>query len=194
VSGVKPPPTYDEVRARVDKLKKDLAGAEKEIKQLWADRAWEVLGYPNWDAFVKNEFGGCMLRVPKENLAEFVRSMNVTMGVRPIGEALGVSRETVRRAARQGDTNVSPAKPKAAPKPDRYLQQWGDAYKQYVEGALQMQRLCKDPRFLRHHAALVKEYREGVVWGRDLAVNLVPNFDDPNVVQLDQLDDEDNVA
>jgi hypothetical protein len=191
---VSKPLTYDEARADVDKFKKTLAEAEQTIKKYWVERYWDVLGYPNWDAFVKAEFNGCMLRVPRENLIEVVRSMSVTMSDRPIASALGISRETVGRARRAGaasDTNVSPAKPKAAPKPDRFLQQFGEAHKQFIEGALEMQRLCKDRRFLIHRAALVKQRRESVLWGARLMQDLVPNFDDPNIVLLD---DEDGAA
>jgi hypothetical protein len=128
------------------------------------------LGHPNWDTYVAAEsIDGALVRVSRENRPELVRSLSLTMGVRPIAKALGVSRETVRRD--RGDTNVSPTKPpkpKPVPKPDRFLQQFGDACNQMIEGALEVQRLCKDRRFLIHRDPLTNAHRENVNWASDL--------------------------
>jgi hypothetical protein len=188
----KPVFTADDARALTDNIKKGLQETWKLIKEAYEKRADKVIdgGYPSWDAYCKAEFGTCYLRVPREELPEIVRSMSLTMGVRPIASALGVSRETVRRA-QQGDTNVSPKKAKTPPKPDRYLQQCNAAATKTIEGLLEWQRLCKDGRFGLHREPLVKAQSENVMWMHKLTTQLVPYFADPGVTLLD---DEDGAA
>jgi hypothetical protein len=144
--------------------------------------------YPNWDTYAAAEFPQGMLVVPRENRPTVVRSLMLKgLGARPIAAALGVSRETVRRAA-QGDTNVSPPKPKPIPKPDRYLQQCSGAFGKIIEGAIEADRLCRDRRFVLHHDALVKDQRDNMLWAHELLLKLVPHFDDPDVILLDEDD------
>src|SRR5271166_4687559 len=134
--------TPAEARALTDKIKKGLQETWKDIQQAYEKRADKVIGYPSWDAYTKAEFGSCYLRVPREELPEIVRSMSLTMGVRPIASALGVSRETVRRAQQSaGDTNVSP-QTKTAPKPDAYIAQFQEQMKAFIDAAIQIQILC----------------------------------------------------
>lgn len=181
------PLTYDEARSRTDKLKKSVRDVDKEIAALYNAKVWLSLGYPNWDAYVAAEsIDGALVRVPRENRTEMVRSLSLTMGVRPIAAALGISRETARRAL-QGDTNVSPPepKPKPIPKPDRYLQQVYSALVKYIDGAVELDRLCRDRRFLIHRPALVKAHGENVIVANEVSSKLVPHFADPDVILLD---------
>jgi hypothetical protein len=177
--------SYDDARALTDKIKRQLNDTWKDIQEAYRKRADKVLGYPTWDAYCKTEWGTCYLRVPREELPEIVRPMSLTMGVRPIASALGTSRETVRRALK-GDTNVSPAKPKCAPKPDRYVQQFNEAASMFINGALEIQKLCKDGRFGQHRDALVKAQGENVMWAHDLTKQLVPYFARADIHLLDE--------
>jgi hypothetical protein len=180
--------TADEARALTDKIKKGLQATWKDIQKAWDERADRLLGYSSWDAYCAAEFGSCYLRVPRDELPEIVRSMSITMGVRPIAAALGVSRETVRRAQQSGgDTNVS-VKAKCAPKPDRYIQQFNDAAAKLNQGALEIHRLCKDNRFALHREAVVKNQRENVMWAHQLTQQLVPYFAPTDVHLLDAAD------
>jgi hypothetical protein len=185
---VSKPFTVDDARALTDKIKKGLQETWKDIQKAWDERADKILGYSSWDAYCAAEFGSCYLRVPHEELPEIVRSMSLTMGVRPIAAALGVSRETVRRARcpRCGrDTNVSPKTP---PKPDRYIQQFNDAAAKFLQGAHEIQQLCKDNRFAQHREALVKNQSETVMFAHELTTQLVRYFADPGITLLNEQD------
>jgi hypothetical protein len=82
---------------------------------------------------------------------------------------------------------VSPAKPKPKPipKPDRYLQQVYEALTKYIDGAVELERLCRDRRFVLHHDALVKEHRDNVIVAHEVSAKLLPHFDNPEVIMLD---------
>ena len=187
--GDEPLLSYEEARTLTADLKKHMRDGDKKIAHLYNKRVWVTMGYPNWDAYVDAEgVDGALIRVPRENHPEMVRSLTLAgLGVRPIGKALGISRETVRRIQRAGDTNVSPPqpKPKPIPKPDRFLQQYGTAAKMLAEGAIEMDRLNKARRFLMHHDALIKEHRDLVIWTYELVGKVVPHFDGPDITGLD---------
>ncbi|WP_156763820.1 hypothetical protein [Mycobacterium sp. 852002-50816_SCH5313054-b] len=179
--------TVSEARALTDKLKKTLADGEKMVRQLYSARADRLLDYTSWDLYVHSEFGGCMLRVPREERGELVRSLNLTMGLRPIAAALGISLATAQRAA-SGVSNETPgAQPKAkpVPKPDRFVQQYGAACTQVIEDLLEVLRLSKGQRFLMHRDALVKAHRENMTWGGELWLKLLPHFES-DVTLLDE--------
>jgi hypothetical protein len=192
VSAVKPL-TYDEARQLTVKIKKVLADGKKLVEEAYTRRADRALGYSSWDAYVAVEFGGQMLRVPREDRPVVVRSLNLTMGLRPIAKALGISLASAQRAAQaasRGVPNETPPapKPKPLPKPDRYLQQFYQALAKMTDGAIDLVNLCESQRFELYRDELVKEHRENVNMAYEVLSKLLPNFDDPDVIMLDNED------
>jgi hypothetical protein len=115
------------------------------------------------------------------------------MGLRPIAKALGISLASAQRAAQaasRGVPNETPPapKPKPLPKPDRYLQQFYQALAKMTDGAIDLVNLCESQRFEPYRDELVKEHRENVNMAYEVLSKLLPNFDDPDVIMLDNED------
>ena len=94
------PPVLSEAEARAitEKIRSGLETIWLLIVEAYHKRADQALGYGSWDAYVLAEFGGCALRVPREDRPEMVRSLrSQEMSTRAIATALGVSERTVRR-------------------------------------------------------------------------------------------------
>ena len=97
-------PTVSCVRrgSSTHKIKQGLDAAEADIKRAHNVRAWQALGYPNWDIYCKTEFGLCMLRVPMEKRVEMVRSLEMHgLTYAEIGSAMGTSAATAWRDAKK---------------------------------------------------------------------------------------------
>jgi|GEM_PF-1219649 len=93
------------------------------------DRAWEfialaykgrafiVLGYPNWDAYVDARFGDLRIAVPREHRAQVVAELaGVRMSCRAIAKMLGVGVATVHREL----TRSFPTGPSGSPASDAH--------------------------------------------------------------------------
>lgn len=78
------------------------------IKQAYYGRADIALGYPSWDDYIKGEFEGCALRLPREKRKEAVKSLTEAgMPQRAIASAIGVDQATVQRDLKSVDANAS---------------------------------------------------------------------------------------
>ncbi len=85
-------------RALTDRMKTGVAVMSELIKEAYQGRAWDALGYSNWDEYVTREFGTGQLRIPKEERTEYVASLRESgMSLRAIASATGISEPTVRR-------------------------------------------------------------------------------------------------
>jgi hypothetical protein len=168
-----------------------LAEGKKLISQAWVQRAWEVLGYTSWEAYVDIEFAGQMLRVPMQDRPIVVRSLQLSdMKLLEIAKALGVSLATAQRAAKTGVSNGTseppvPPKPKPKPKPDRYLEDFYRATSKIIEGTLDLGKLCEKTGFDLHRDALIKDPRDNMLWAYELLLKLVEYFG-PDITQLDE--------
>lgn len=79
------------------------------IERAQAGRAWEVLGFQSWTAYVSEVLGEQPMRLPREERREMIAMLSSTgMSTRAIAPVVGTTRETVRRdIAAATDTNVS---------------------------------------------------------------------------------------
>jgi hypothetical protein len=81
-----------------------------EISKAYADRDWVALGYPDWQAYVDEEFGADRLRLPAEHRQKAVVELRLAgMSQRAIGAALGVDHKTVAGDLRSGGEFSPPA-------------------------------------------------------------------------------------
>lgn len=80
------------------------------IVRAYHGRAWEALGYKNWDDYCQGEFGHARLALPAEERRERVRSLRENgLSMRAIASATGVSRGTVNNdLAPSGVQNWTP--------------------------------------------------------------------------------------
>lgn len=112
------PSTEQVARARADRIR---AGIHQyletlaEIALAWERRDWQVLGYPDWQAYVDGEFGADRLRLPAEHRHRAVAELRLSgMSQRAIGTVLGVDQATVQRDLARGDASASPAEVRGA--------------------------------------------------------------------------------
>lgn len=101
--------TEVEARQLVDGIRADVTDLDTQIATAYFGRAWDVLGYPDWDALCEGEFDGARLRVPREVRAEQVQSLrSAGLSTRAIGSALGVDQKTVVRDLASREASASP--------------------------------------------------------------------------------------
>ncbi|MFD6357256.1 hypothetical protein [Nocardia tengchongensis] len=99
----------EEARALTDAIRTQVAQVWELIKQAYAARVWELLGYGSWDAYCATEFDGAQLRIPREERSEVVASLrDIGMSTRAIAAATGLSQRTVARELAAGEPNDSP--------------------------------------------------------------------------------------
>jgi len=87
--------TYSAKQAAADR-----AGAEvvELVEQAKAGKAWRVLDYPSWTAYVTDRFGGRLDRLQRADRRDLVaRLAELGMSTRTIGEVVGVNASTVSR-------------------------------------------------------------------------------------------------
>lgn len=83
-------------RTLTDRIKVAVEGTWLLIQDAYTSRAWSVLGYASWDAYIEAEFAGTRLALPREERAETVQSLRQAgMSIRAISAATGVSVGTV---------------------------------------------------------------------------------------------------
>lgn len=90
-------PTYGEVRNSIAAARQ--AGAKFFEQIVWQveRRAWEVLGYSDWDAMREAEYADMGVVVPRADRPEIVtRLRKVGLTQREVAETIGVSEATVR--------------------------------------------------------------------------------------------------
>lgn len=94
------PSTVDEARARSERIKAGLVlyvHTREAIAEAWARRDWKVLGYDNWDAYLKGEFGDELRRLTGDERREAVEEFRrAGMPTRAIASAVGAGQSTVR--------------------------------------------------------------------------------------------------
>lgn len=84
------------------RIRISLESAYTLIVEAFESRAWEVLGYPSWDAYCKGEFSGMNLQPPLEQREQVILSMREAgMSSRAIGSATDTHYSTVARTLRK---------------------------------------------------------------------------------------------
>jgi hypothetical protein len=87
-----------EARNLTDRIKANLDVTWQLVAEAYRECAHAALGYPSWDSYVKAEFGGAPLWVPREARPEVVRALRASdMSTRAIAAAMGITERTVRR-------------------------------------------------------------------------------------------------
>lgn len=90
--------TTVEARERIDRVRALVNAAWDDLIALYQQRAWESLGYANWDDMCAAEFQGARIALPRDDRREIVGQLrDEGMSTRAIGSALGVGEATVRR-------------------------------------------------------------------------------------------------
>lgn len=86
------------------------------IEQAQAGRAWEVLGFQSWTAYVSEVLGEQPMRLPREERREMVAMLSSTgMSTRAIAPVVGVSHETASQDIKAGVRNLTPGPSAATP-------------------------------------------------------------------------------
>jgi hypothetical protein len=99
---------------RADRIRtglKSWAALLKDVKDAYRDRDWQTLGYASWDAYVTEEFYGCLTRFGSGT--EFKKALislsESGMSTRAIAAAAGGSQSTVARIVKGApESNDSP--------------------------------------------------------------------------------------
>ncbi|HET6729150.1 MAG TPA: hypothetical protein VFG96_07005 [Jiangellaceae bacterium] len=88
----------DEIRDRLDRLQEDAEALLGLIEQVMRQRAWELLGYPSWTAYVTSEFSNAQRGLDPQTRVDLVaRLAGLGMSTRAIGSVVGVGKSTVAR-------------------------------------------------------------------------------------------------
>lgn len=73
-------------------------------------RAWQALGYKNWDSYCQKEFANLRIKLPRESRSEVMRNLrDHGLSLRDISSATGYDKHTVSRDL------AAPAKPRSGP-------------------------------------------------------------------------------
>jgi transposase-like protein len=93
----------DKIRIAADDLWELIAAA-------YQSKAWEALGYKNWDAYVTKELGELKIRIPKEDRREIVGTLrDAGLSLRAIAAATGYDKHTVTRDLQESRPHLVPA-------------------------------------------------------------------------------------
>lgn len=85
------------------------------IERAQAGRAWEVLGFQSWTAYVSEVLGEQPMRLPREERREMVAMLSSTgMSTRAIAPVVGVDHSTAVRDLRTTSGAFAPLGPSAA--------------------------------------------------------------------------------
>lgn len=91
-------PSADEVHSSVSRARTHLEQAAEEVVWQVASRAWESLGYIDWDQMREEEYGGIAVIVPRADRPELVAKLRGEgLTQQAIADTLGVSHQTVGR-------------------------------------------------------------------------------------------------
>lgn len=89
-------PTYGEVKESIESAKASLEAAAEQIVWQIEHRAWEVLGYGDWNEMREAEYGGAAFMVPRAERPELVARMRRSgLTQQEIADTAGVSRPTI---------------------------------------------------------------------------------------------------
>ena len=89
--------TFSAARALTDSIKSTAQRLWNKVSTAYTGRAWQVLGYANWDAYCEAEFGYLRLRMPREERREVVCSLREAgLTIRAIASATGIDKNTVQ--------------------------------------------------------------------------------------------------
>lgn len=93
--------TPEQAQARAERIRRGMhvvLDLVEEIALAFERRDWQVLGYPDWSAYMESEFGTARLRMPAPHRQKAVAMLRTAaeMSSRAIAAALGVSQSTIR--------------------------------------------------------------------------------------------------
>lgn len=98
--------TEGAVRRSVERGKASLEAAAKEVVWQIKHRAWEVLGYPDWDAMREAEYGGAAFMVPRHERPEIVAQLRAEgMTQQQIADTAGVTQRQVSSDLNRNTSN-----------------------------------------------------------------------------------------
>lgn len=105
--------TLDQAEVLTERIRSGLSTVWQDLVVAYQGRVWISTGYKSWDDYLKGEFGGAPLRLPREERADTVKSLrDAGLSLRAIASATGTSYGTVSRDS-AGDPFGSPdAEPK----------------------------------------------------------------------------------
>lgn len=105
-------PTYGEVKGSIAKAKASLEEAAEQIVWQIEHRAWEVLGYADWNAMREAEYGGAAFMVPRAERPELMARMRRSgLTQQEIADTAGVGQSQVQRDLKTHMGNEPPAAP-----------------------------------------------------------------------------------
>lgn len=172
------------------------------IERAQAGRAWEVLGFLSWTAYVSEVLGEQPMRLPREERREMIAMLSSTgMSTRAIAPVVGTTRETVRRdIAAATDTNVSVepatntsgptyeesvtglngktyARPIRTPKAPNYLGEYRDAVISLNNAVHRLLRTHEDKRMARNAQKVATVNRSDLLRAIDALQRAVADLD-----------------
>jgi hypothetical protein len=105
--------SVDEARDLTDQIKAGIEATWQLVVRAYTDGTWRALGHDSWDAYCKSEFGGCKLRLPREERSEVVVSLkDAGLSNRAIASATGISEPTVRRELARASNDAPDEEPR----------------------------------------------------------------------------------
>jgi hypothetical protein len=100
---------YGMVKRSIERAKASLEEAAEQIVWQIEHRAWEVLGYGDWNEMREAEYGGAAFMVPRAERPELVARMRQSgLTTTEIADTAGVSDETVRRDLHSTNVDSGP--------------------------------------------------------------------------------------
>lgn len=97
----------DDARKLTEEIKTSGDRLWELITQAYLNRAWQSLGYEDWDAYCASEFGESRLQLPREKRQEKVQSLrSAGLTIQAIASVTGAGTSTVSRDA--GDVEPPP--------------------------------------------------------------------------------------
>jgi len=97
-----------EARDRLARVKAHVTAAWDDLIALYQRRAWIALGHSSWDALCDAELDGTRIALPRQERRQVVGKMrDAGMSTRAIGQAVGVSYDTVQKDVKTTDRNLS---------------------------------------------------------------------------------------
>ena len=89
--------SFSAARALTDSIKSTAERLWRRVCTAYTGRAWQVLGYANWDAYCEAEFGSLRVRLPREERRDVVCSLREAgLSIRAIASATGIDKNTVQ--------------------------------------------------------------------------------------------------
>lgn len=100
---------YGDVRRSVERAKASLEAAAEQIVWQVENRAWEVLGYADWNEMRAAEYGGAAFMVPRAERPELVARLRRSgLTNQEVADTAGIDERTARRDFAQSANADSP--------------------------------------------------------------------------------------